>query len=292
MFVFSLRLFGGDRLAEIFDSSRTVSSALSGQVRSELSGWRELMRLYASDTDPVRGAPGAFSRELVRRSEVLHVAWMTGTGSGGAPFWSEYRKESWASLNSEPLQERFADLIHAASSGEFALRIVDLAADDRFACHAIARCKPVALAALALGDSRATARHFVVSVLEPLLRIFGEAPVLKAYLVGPQGLSVLSSDPFAEGAAVDFSGWSFFAKLKGPAGDREGAEEAQAEGKTPVLVSYSSVGLGGMSVVSLASRSAALRALRVPLWKLGFGCVALLSLAALILIAGTRRASA
>jgi hypothetical protein len=289
-FAASIRLFGGDRVAELFDSSRMVSSALAGQVRSEVSSWLEELRLIAEDSGGERGGPGAFTRQLLAGSQKIDVAWLqTGSEQGAGPSWTEVRKDSWNAFNVDPFRESFADLVHSALSHEVALKLVDLEADDRYACQSAASCAPVVLVAFAAATRGGGARRFVIAVVEAaeLIRIFGESPALKAFLVNPAGVSLLGSDPFAEGAAMDFSAWAFFGKLK--SGKlREGAEETVSEGQAPMLVSYAPVGLGSLNVVSIASKASALRAMQVPLWKFAFfGCV-LLGLAGFGTVAGSR----
>lgn len=286
-FLIIIQLFRGDRLAYVFDSSRTISSSLSAQVRLELSSWLNELKIFTKDVDTNRGSVGNIGRHLFRESERLDAIWIYHLDRNGNYVQAaQLKKENLGGLNTMLLENKFPDLIKQTRSSELAIKVVDLSSNPKFNCNATVgapRCEPVILFSVLFGSINTPNHHIALAMVrgDSLIRIFRGSFTHEAYLLDPSGKAVLGLDPLVEGSVSDFSSWPFFRKVR-IKNISEGAEETRSTGNIPMLVSYAQVGVGNLMVISLVKKSVALRALQLLLWKSGLFFIALVALAIIV----------
>ena len=247
--VMAINLFTKDKKAYIFDSSVIVSKALATQVKIELDGHEKLSEPIVSAIDPKTMKFSKLSYEFfIRQRRIEHMFVFKHVRMG------QYVKSDQLYLKNRSIKTY-------DPGGEVIDLMLKTAGEKGFAIQDVNEAKRFFLIAKKYGKE---ANHMVVLSLynaPDLYEAFATPSAYRNYLVSRSNFISMEPKYVRKGkkqsrvSSVDFFTPIFNNRF--PVGI---AEIKTSEG-SPMLVSFSKVGRGGLIVTSLVEKAAALKAI-------------------------------
>jgi sigma-B regulation protein RsbU (phosphoserine phosphatase) len=264
-------LFQKDKVAYVFDSSATVSRSLATQTRIELQSSYSALRSIIEHYDFNIRQFNAVGVDLFQKNSKAHALLLFRRQDNGS-----YAKMGEL-VKDEPVAKSFA------TDSATLIRLRDLAVRNTGFVMAYPAQAGAASMAFRLGEA-SEPEHMIVMALyqaDDMVNAFDSTGLYVNMLISRSGVLAFGQDASdQESALLD-------RVLKSKAS--EGTAEAVGADKQVYLVSYASVGLGNLVVVSQVNKQKALKAVEVLVAKSMLFFVSLIALTLLISVFASSR---
>ena len=254
-------LFQKDKVAYVFDSSATVSRSLATQMRIELKAAAGNLTELAQHFDVNQHQFSAVGQDLFNRNAKIHAMILLKHELGGV----------YTPLGQMTKEARIAKNFAADAKIQEQLR--EIAMQNGVAVSESSLGNGTVNLAFRLGEKTAPEHHIVLALYQAddMIGAFDNSGSYSSIVLTRSGvLSVGAAE--AVGSDLDL----LKNVLKSKAG--EGTAEVLFRDGMKYLISYSSVGLGELMVVSKVDKARALKAVEVLLYKSLLFFVALIAL--------------
>jgi len=263
--ILAMKIFKTDKIAYVYDTSDSVSKTLAAQTRAELESVNASLKPIWTGYDENTKSFDTMAQSLFKDEEKIKYIGIYQVNGSKIKKLNDLSKTE---ISSSALEDLSTKLVTRSLSNGFAM---------------IRLGKTTSLIFLATKTRNAAKLPLFATVIidaADLVQAFDRPSSYSSFLMGTNGEIVAGPD--FEGQSIkSFSTMPFYKKIK-TSKTASMTMETDGPHHKKLLLSYSQVGQGDLSIISLTEKDGALQAVKILLWKSILFFVALISFSIII----------